>query len=109
MPAKNPVIEIAEFDDGTVVFDPRVSVVHLLEDLPAVIFDACDGATPIDELVLEVGEAFGASSDDAREHVEMSLQSFADLGLLEGTEPEEEPPCIGCGGRRSSGYSRIPS
>ena len=96
MPARNAVIEIAEFDDGTVVFDPRVSVVHLLEDLPAVIFDACDGMTSIDEFVVELSEALGATTANAREHVEVSLRSFADLGLLDGTEPEVEPPCIGC-------------
>ena len=54
MPVRHPALEVAEFEVELVVFDPRVNRVHHLRDLGAAVFDACDGVTPMADLVAEI-------------------------------------------------------
>ncbi len=97
MPHRHALLMIADFDDSFVVFDPRSKQVHLLEDVTAVVFDACDGATDHATLIADISAAFGQPLAVVDRQVATMLRSFAALGLLDGTEPEAEPPCIGCG------------
>ena len=99
MPSRHPALEVAEFEVELVVFDPRVNRVHHLRDLGAAVFDACDGVTPMADLVAEIVEVAGASEQDATEAVQAVLASLTAEGMLEGAEPPAPaPPCLGCGG-----------
>jgi len=99
MPSRHPALEVAEFEVELVVFDPRVNRVHHLRDLGAAVFDACDGVTPVADLVAEIVEVAGATEQDAVEAVDAVLASLAAEGMLEGAEPPAPPPpCLGCGG-----------
>jgi PqqD family protein of HPr-rel-A system len=102
MPARNSGLEIAEFGHEFVVFDPRCGQVHLLSELTAVVFDACDGHTPVAELCRELVEAGVAGPQAAEEMLVGVLEEFCALGLLEGTEWIPPPPCVGCGGDAAS-------
>ncbi len=98
MPARHPELEVAEFDAELVVFDPRVNQVHLVEGLAAVLLASCDGATPRSEVVGDLVELLGLEAAAAAGEVDVTLATFAGLGLLEGTEPPvPPPPCLGCG------------
>ena len=92
LPARNQLIEIAEFDADVVVFDPRCKRVHLIEGLAAVVFDACDGVTTRHDLLTDMVAALDVSADEADRRVQESLDSFKVLGLLAGTEFDEPPP-----------------
>ena len=97
MPLPHPELEIAEFDTELVVLDPRVDRVHHVVGLIAVVFDACDGTTTVEQLAAELADALAISPADADGQVRAALGVLGGNGLLEGTDPPEEPPpCLGC-------------
>lgn len=102
MPRREAQVEIAEFDDATVVFDDRTNTVHLLEAFAAVVFDACDGSTVRSALAEEISDALGQPCATVAEQVDATIANFAGLGLLDGVEPAAQPPCIGCSGSSTS-------
>src|SRR4051794_38446034 len=98
MPSREAGLEIAEFEDATVVFDPRANSVHLLDPLAAVLFDACDGVTVRADLIAEISEALAQDTSEVTDQVELAIRNFGALGLLLGIEPSAPPPCLGCRG-----------
>jgi PqqD family protein of HPr-rel-A system len=106
MPARNPAVEVAEFETELVVFDPRSDQVHLLEGLSAVVFDACDGESPPAALVADLVDVGGVDADQAQVLIARTLVELAVLGLLAGTEYEAPPPCTGCGGAPAARRAR---
>lgn len=92
LPARNPDLEIAEFETEFVVFEPRCSEVHELGGLTAVVFDACDGATSIEALAAEIASALMIGVDEAHAHVADSLVALAAADLLATGSGDERPP-----------------
>ena len=68
-----------------VVYDAAHTEVHALNESAAVVFDLCDGATSIDEMVVAVAERSGLPADEGI--VRLALAELADAGL---TEPVSE-------------------
>lgn len=92
LPARHPDLEVAEFDTEYVIFDPRCSEVHLIEGVTAIVFDACDGSTPLADLVEEFSDVLGIDASVVRIQVAEALVALASVGALEGTTPTERPP-----------------
>ncbi|MGB8861925.1 MAG: PqqD family protein [Ilumatobacteraceae bacterium] len=98
LPRRSESVEVAEFDAEFVVFDPRVNRVHHVRELGAVVWDACDGRTDLEQLITEMRDVLGAEPEHLRAEVSSAVALFEAEGLLEGSEPPEEPPpCLGCG------------
>jgi hypothetical protein len=101
LPARHPDLEVAEFETEFVVFDAANRMVHHLEGVQALVFDACDGMTSAESIGGELAAAgLGGRFADA-------FSELVALGLLEGTTPVEPPPCLGCGNPTSKSRRRF--
>jgi PqqD family protein of HPr-rel-A system len=69
---------------GLVVYDPRTDEGHLLNPSTAVVFEACDGRTSVDEIAQRVADHTGLPIDTGI--VELALSELAEVGLLEASE-----------------------
>jgi len=87
MPARRPGIEIADFDTEVVVWDPASQMVHHLDGLAAVVFDACDGVTRTDDLIAEITEATGLERSAAVAEVTTVWAIFNRRNLFALPEP----------------------
>jgi hypothetical protein len=58
-PRKRDGMEIAEAAGGFVVHDTEGGRVHYLNHTAALIYELCDGGTPVDEIARLLGEAYG--------------------------------------------------
>lgn len=96
LPARRDDLEIAEFDTEVVVWDPVAKMVHHLQGLAAIVFDACDGATRSAELVDEIDDATGMGRAVVEEEVTTVWQMFNRRSLFElpptSTEPSKPQP-----------------
>ena len=88
MPAQRPGLELAEFDTEVVVWDPESKMVHHLDGLAAIAFDACDGTTGSDELVSEIAEATGLDHAAVVDEVTTVWQMFNRRNLFALPEPK---------------------
>lgn len=106
LPGCNPAVEVVTFPGAIVVFDIRNRMAHELLGTPAAIFDACREAASTPELVAEfVGLGVG-NSEAVHDLLAAALADFAQLGLLEGCEAPQPPPCIECGAEPSGRWRR---
>lgn len=79
---------ITEVLDGeAVVFDERGRTLHVLSTTATVIWEHLDGDLSIEELSAALADAFGAPLDVVRTDTLQTILSFAEQGLLGGTEP----------------------
>jgi len=92
LPLRHADLEVAGFDDEFVVFDPRCSEVHVVSNVTAVVFDACDGKSSRADLIRDLVDVAGLGRSDATRAVDESLAALARRGLLVGTTPEGRPP-----------------
>ncbi len=97
LPRRCGLVDVAEFDEGFVVYDARTGQVHVLAPQSALVLDSCDGETAVGELVDEMVDAGAGTHDEIESLVSTIVESFEHLGLIEGTQPPKPPPCIGCG------------
>ena len=105
LPARRAGLEIAEFDTEFVVWDPKWKMVHHLEGVAAILFDACDGSTHSAELLAEIAEATGVTLAAVTDEVTTVWQMFNRRDLLAAPEPAElpaRPPAQKRRGRRKS-------
>lgn len=58
-PRKREGLEIAEAAGGFVVHDTERGRVHYLNHTAALIYELCDGETPVEEITQLLGEAYG--------------------------------------------------
>ena len=66
--------------------------VHLIDALPAVVWDACDGSTLVADLAAEIASLTDISADAADTAVREALDQFASMGLLVGSTAVSLPP-----------------
>ena len=92
LPRRNPDLEVSEFDGEFVVFDPRCMDVHLVSDVTAVVFDACDGTSSRTSLVDDLVELLDIDRSAADGMVSDSLVALERTGLLAGTASQLRPP-----------------
>jgi hypothetical protein len=102
MPDRSDEVEVADFGTEFVVFDPRNRMAHHLSGWLAAVFDACDGDSSPAELAADATAYWQGNPDESRYRVGEAIRAFESLGILAGSTPLEPPPCVGCGGGRTS-------
>lgn len=83
-------LEVNEAEDGLVVYDANLDMVHYLNSSAAIIFDLCDGSRDIHEIFAVLAEAYRTSSLSIEE-VQSGLSDLAQKGLIHW-EPNGDPP-----------------
>jgi hypothetical protein len=86
-PRRSDNILIRELDDGTVLHDEKTSQVYTLNTTAALIWECCDGKTPIREMVKELTGVSDMKPDELLQDVRGIVQDFQKKGLLQ-EEPE---------------------
>ena len=72
-----------ELDDNVALYDEAGQLLIMLNSSAAAVWERCDGATTLDEMVGELAEAHGG--DDAgviAEDVRLTVRKLAELGLV---------------------------
>ena len=100
LPTRRAGLEVAEFDTEFVVWDPTSKMVHHLEGVAAILFDACDGSTGSAELLAEIAEATGVTLDAVTDEVTTVWQMYNRRDLLATPEPPARPTGQAGRGRR---------
>ncbi len=79
-------------DGSCFLFDPASDASYTLDQLGALVWDYCDGITPVDSIIHEIKELL-PSDTEAPSRVTRLLAELAEEGLLESTgdTPEAEP------------------
>jgi Uncharacterised nucleotidyltransferase/Coenzyme PQQ synthesis protein D (PqqD) len=72
-----------ELDGKTVLLDKSTGALHLLNDVGAAIWSKLDGCRPVNVIVAELTDAFGADPADVEHDVDKFLAHLAGLGLVE--------------------------
>ena len=65
-----------------VILDRRSQQIHQLNETGSFIWDKCDGATSVSEIIRSVTEQFDAEHDVATADVNRAVEELRDLGLL---------------------------
>jgi len=86
-PRKREDILVRGLDDGTVLHDEKTSQVFTLNTTAALIWEYCDGETPIREMVKELSGVSDMKPDELLQDVRGIVQDFEKRGLLQ-KEPE---------------------
>jgi len=69
-------------DGEVVILDRRSQKIHQLNEAGSFIWDKCDGATPVSEIVRSVTERFDVEHDVAMADVERAVEELRSLDLL---------------------------
>ncbi|MFC1488439.1 PqqD family protein [Thermodesulfobacteriota bacterium] len=81
-PRKRDTLEVDEFSDGYIVFDPENDKVHSLNPTAVFILELCNGNHSIEDIVSVTRDMFKLT-ESPEEDVQSVLQSFEEQGLLE--------------------------
>ncbi|MCU1496994.1 MAG: hypothetical protein JWM47_947 [Acidimicrobiales bacterium] len=87
-PRRSPGVCAVPFGTGAVLHDAVHARVHLLNEIGSVVWEACDGATPIDELV----EAFHHASGHPREQIDGDVRDHITALRSHGLVDRPAPP-----------------
>ncbi len=75
-------------DGSCFLFDPASDASYTLDQLGALVWDYCDGLTPVDRIIREIKELLPANAE-APSRVALLLTQLAEEGLL---EPASDAP-----------------
>lgn len=91
-PARRPDVTSAQIGTESIVYDPATGVAHRLNSTAVLVWDCCDGGTPIDVIIAELADALGESPDAIGPSVRAVIRRFGDHGLLAGAPPPAARP-----------------
>jgi len=74
-----------EIDREAIVYDELQEVAHLLSPTAAIIWDLLDGRSRLDEVAVDLAQAFDASTEQVLADVLKLVQEFARRGLLDSS------------------------
>ena len=69
-------------DGEAVILDRRSQQIHQLNEAGSFIWDKCDGATAVSEIIRSVTERFDVERDVATADVNRTVEELRTLGLL---------------------------
>lgn len=72
-----------EIDGEAIVYDESQEVAHLLSPTAAIVWELLDGRKRLDEIAVDLAEAFDASTEQVLGDVLELVQEFAKRCLLE--------------------------
>ncbi len=83
-PRRRPDIRIEHLPDGSaVLFDPRNSMTYAVTQSAAMVWEACDGAHPLDAITDTLADTYDAPREVIARDVDALLSHFQGLGLFE--------------------------
>jgi PqqD family protein of HPr-rel-A system len=82
-PTARDDLTVLELDGEAVVLDPRSGDLHHLNATAFLLFESCDGATTISEIVHALSEASGTAPETIESDVRRALRGLRRAGLLE--------------------------
>lgn len=77
---------IREIDGETIILDRHSEKIHQLNVTASYIWNLCDGATSIEDIIKAVAEHFGMPIADIEQEVRRCILQLQDLGLVEEVE-----------------------
>jgi hypothetical protein len=72
-----------EIDGEAIIYDESQEVAHLLSPTAAIVWEQLDGRNRLDEVAVDLAEAFDARTEQVLGDVLELVQEFARRGLLE--------------------------
>ncbi len=79
----SPAIEWVDVEGEIVAWNEERESLHLLDPVAGIIFQLCDGVTPLRVTLEEVAAAFGREPTEIAADVRECAVSLTDLGLVE--------------------------
>lgn len=92
VPELRSSIASVELHGEAVLLDEVTGSLHVLNAMATLVHTCFDGAGTIDELVVDLAEAFGEDVDTVREDVVALARDLGRQGLLDGVIGENELP-----------------
>jgi hypothetical protein len=74
-----------ELDDNVALYDEVGQLLIMLNSSAAAVWECCDGTTTVDDMALELAEAYRADASTAQaigEDVRLTVSKLAELGLV---------------------------
>lgn len=83
-----------ELDENVALYDEAGQLLILLNPSAAAVWELCDGATPLDEMVRVLSDAHLGPADEIAQDVRQTVRKLAELGLVAGepNDPAAGPP-----------------
>jgi PqqD family protein of HPr-rel-A system len=82
-PRARPTVAFSMVGQEGVAFDSADGSLHKLNPSAALVYRVCDGSATIDELAVDVADAFEVPFSDVHPQIEALVESLATLGLVE--------------------------
>ena len=82
IPRRRTDLIAREVDGEALILDRAAGKVHQLNATAAFIWDHCDGASSMEEMVSWLASAYGVDSDVARRDAAKTVDALEKLGLL---------------------------
>ena len=83
VPVRRADVEWVELDDEAVLHDPLGQALHRLDRGARAVWVACDGTSPIGQIVRAVQETYVGPRSEIERDVRGVIERFRCLGLLE--------------------------
>jgi hypothetical protein len=83
VPARAPLVRLEQLDDDLLLYHPGLTRAIHLNQTASIIWQLCDGRRSSQDIAELLCEAFPADREQIPEHVDATLQRFADEGALE--------------------------
>jgi hypothetical protein len=93
-PRAKASLEVAELDDGTVVYDPGNNGLHHLNPSAALVFSLCDGTATIAEMSEAISDVYGVPGEEVELQVRALIADLRRDGVLERSRPRKDLPVV---------------
>jgi PqqD family protein of HPr-rel-A system len=81
-PMKRPDVLYRKMDDEGVLYDPKTTIVHVLNATSELIWKYCDGKHDARQIVEEILKKYKVERKKAESDVDETLRQFRELELL---------------------------
>jgi hypothetical protein len=82
-PKKREDLLLKEVEEELILYDPRSGESFLLNGTAAVVFQLCDGQTPVSSIAREIVSVLSAPSETVLADVQRVVKELAEKGLVE--------------------------
>jgi hypothetical protein len=86
-PARREGATAVELDDNLALYDDVGQLLIMLNSSAALIWEGCDGATTVDDMVRQLAVTHAADVAEIADDVRRTLAKLAELGLVVQTWP----------------------
>ena len=88
LPVRRSDILLADEDTGSLLIDTELGTTHRLNPAARAVWELCDGATTLGELVDAICQVFAVPHEVARRDVATTLEQLQHAGLVSWSSPD---------------------